>query len=114
MPLIWPLELAVNFTPTSSEGPVPVSGAAGAAVLGQIVHGQTGGGSAAMVILNVACTVCFGLPESVTCTVKLVVPVTVGVPEITPPADSPSPAGGFDPDTSVQLYGAVPPPAVND
>jgi len=35
-----PLELDVNLTPNSSEGPAPVSGVAGVAVFGQIVHGQ--------------------------------------------------------------------------
>ena len=114
MPLIKPLELAVNFTPTSREGPVPESGVAGTAVFGQIVHGQPGGGSGAMVMLNVACTVSFGLLESVTFTVKLVVPVAVGVPEITPPDESPSPAGKFDPVASAQVYGEVPPVAAKD
>jgi hypothetical protein len=64
------------------------------------------------VILSVACTVCIGLLESITCTAKLVVPVLVGVPEITPFVDNVNPAGKLDPDTSAQLYGAVPPPAV--
>ena len=44
---------------------------------------------------------------------KLLVPVPVGVPEITPPVDSVSPAGKLEPDTTVQLYGEVPPPAAN-
>ena len=96
--------LDVKRTPSSSDGPVPESDVPGTAVAGQIVHGQVGGGGAvAIVMLRVACAVCTGLLESVTFTVKLVVPLPVGVPEITPPADSPSPAGGFDPDTSVQL-----------
>jgi hypothetical protein len=109
-----PLLLDVNRTPNSNDGPVPVSVVPGVVVLGQIVHGHVGGGGAlTIVMLSVACAVCTGPLESVTCTVKLVVPVPVGVPDITPPADSPSPAGRFDPDTSVQLYGGVPPPAVN-
>ena len=99
-----PLLLDVNRTPNSSDGPVPVSGVPGTTVAGQIVHGHVGGGGAvAIVMLSVACAVCTGLLESVTCTVKLVVPVPVGVPEITPPVESDSPAGKLDPDTSVQL-----------
>ena len=86
----------------------------GNAVLGHIVHGHVGGGAAVVIVmLSVACAVCTGLLESVTRTVKLVVPVTVGVPEITPPVDSVNPAGNVEPDTNVQLYGPVPPPAVN-
>ena len=108
------MELDVNLTPTSSEGPAPVSGVAGVAVFGQIVHGQEGGGSVGVTVrLSGACAVCIGLLESLTWTVKLVVPVPVGVPEITPVVESISPAGKLEPDTNVQLYGAVPPPAVN-
>jgi hypothetical protein len=48
---------------------------------------------------------------SVTCTVKLLVPVPVGVPEITPVLDaSDSPAGSV-PEVMDQLYGRVPPVA---
>ena len=56
--------------------------------------------------------VCAGLPLSVTRTVKLDVPLAVGVPEITPPLESVSPAGSV-PDASVQAYGDVPPPAAS-
>ena len=74
------------------------------------MHGQVGD---VIVMLSVACAVCTGLLESVTCTLKLIVPIPVGVPEITPPVESANPPGKFDPDTSVQLYGALPPPATN-
>jgi hypothetical protein len=46
---------------------------------------------------------------SVTCTVKLVVPVVVGVPDKIPPAESVRPAGR-EPLAGTQLY-AVPPNA---
>src|SRR5208283_2570926 len=39
-PVIVPLLLAVNFTPTSTPGPPPASATVGAALLLQIVHGQ--------------------------------------------------------------------------
>jgi hypothetical protein len=45
--------------------------------------------------------------------VKLVVPEPVGVPEITPPVESASPAGNAEPVTEVQLYGVVPPLPAN-
>ena len=106
--------LDVKRTPSSSDGPVPESDVPGTAVAGQIVHGQVGGGEAvAIVMLSVACAVCTGLLESVTCTVKLVVPVPVGVPDITPAVEGVKPAGKFEPDTKDQLYGGLPPPAVN-
>jgi hypothetical protein len=54
-------------------------------------------------MLSAARAVCAGLLESVTCTVKFVVPVPVGVPEITPPVDSANPAGKLDPETNPQL-----------
>jgi len=103
-----PLLLDVNLTPNSSDEPPPVSVVPGVAVFGQIVHGQV---IVVIVMLSVACAICTGLLESVTWTAKLIVPIPVGVPEITPPADSISPAGKLDPDTSAQLYGGVPPPA---
>ena len=74
----------------------------GATVLGQIVHGQPEAGLA-MVMLKVACAVCTWLLESATCTVKVVVPIAVGVPEITPPADRVSPAGKVEPDAKPQV-----------
>ena len=82
-------------------------------MLGQIVHGHPGGGAElVIVILSVACAVCTGLLESVTCTVKLVVPVALGVPEIVPLEEIVRPAGKVDPDAKLQVYGEVPPPAV--
>jgi hypothetical protein len=49
----------------------------------------------------------------VTWTVKLAVPVAVGVPLSTPAADRPRPAGSVPAETN-QLYGVVPPVAAND
>ena len=50
---------------------------------------------------------------SATCTVKLLVPVPVGVPEITPvPGARVSPAGS-DPETMDHVYGVVPPAAAS-
>ena len=56
---------------------------------------------AATVIESVVDCVCSGLLLSVTRTVKLDVPLAVGVPEITPPLESVSPAGSV-PDASTQ------------
>ena len=51
--------------------------------------------------------------ESVTCTVKLIVPVAVGVPEITPVAElRVSPAGKLS-TVMDQLYDGVPPVAAS-
>ena len=50
---------------------------------------------------------------SITCTVKLLVPDPVGVPEIAPvPGASVNPVGKF-PETSDQVYGGVPAVADN-
>jgi hypothetical protein len=43
--------------------------------------------------------------------VKLLVPVVVGVPEITPVLDVSARPAGSAPDISDQVYGAVPPAA---
>ena len=52
-----------------------------------------------------------GLSESVTCAVKLEVPVAVGMPEMTPvPTPRPSPVGR-EPAVINQEYGATPPAA---
>src|SRR5215471_17237899 len=103
MPLINPLLFAVNRTPNSSGLVSFVSCDNGTVVLGQIVHGQVGGGLLAVtVMLRFACTVCAGLLESVTFTAKFVVPEPLGVPEIAPEVDNVNPAGRFVPDTSVQ------------
>jgi hypothetical protein len=59
-------------------------------------------------MLSGALAVCFGVLESVTCTVKLKGPVAVGVPEIRPAEERLRP-GGRDPENSAQVYGAVPP-----
>ena len=55
--------------------------------------------------------VCAGDPESVTVTVKELVPAVVGVPDKTPAVLKVRPAGSVPVDT-VQLKGAVPPDAV--
>jgi len=55
---------------------------------------NAGGAAAATTIESCTDCVCAGLPESVTVAVKLVVPLAVGVPEITPVAEaSDRPAG---------------------
>src|SRR5215475_12382785 len=101
---MYPLVLEVKRTPSSRDGPAPVSVVPGVAVFGQMVQGQVGGSGAELIVmLSVACAVCTGLLESVTCTVKLVVPVAVGVHEIAPPVERLSPAGKLDPDTRLQL-----------
>jgi hypothetical protein len=51
----------------------------------------------------------FGKVLSVARTVKLVTPAVVGVPLICPPGDNCNPAGNAE--TSVQVYGDVPPVA---
>ena len=74
-------------------------------MLGQIVQeGHVGGGAVpAIVMLSVALAVSAGLLASVTRTVKVVVPETVGVPDITPPLEIVNPAGRPEPETNVQL-----------
>ena len=52
-------------------------------------------GAALTAIDSCADAVCAGEPLSCTCTVKVVVPFDVGVPEITPELDSERPAGSF-------------------
>ena len=65
--MIKPLSEEENLTPNSSGRVAFVSNVPGTAVLGQIVHGQVGGGAdAVIVMLSVACAVCTGLLESVT------------------------------------------------
>ena len=54
-----------------------------------------------------------GVPESVTCTVKLVVPASVGVPLITPVAASNVKPVGKLPFVIDQVYGVVPPVAAS-
>jgi hypothetical protein len=61
-------------------------------------------------MLSGALAVCFGVLESVTCTVKLKGPDVVGVPEITPAGERLRP-GGKDPENSNHVYGVVPPAA---
>lgn len=57
--------------------------------------------------------VCTGLSESVTVTVKLAVPLDVGVPEITPvDAAIERPLGNW-PDDTAHRYGALPPVALS-
>ena len=68
------------------------------------------GGAAAMTIDSLTDVLCVaGLPASLTDTVKLLVPVAVGVPEIRPvDEDNVSPAGRLPPEMD-QVYGVVPP-----
>jgi Na+-transporting NADH:ubiquinone oxidoreductase subunit NqrD len=64
------------------------------------------------VILMALVAVVTGLVESFAWTVKLKVPVVVGIPEITPALVMFRPAGS-EPFAIDQLYGAVPPLAVS-
>ena len=57
-------------------------------------------------------TVCAGDPLSLTATVKVAVPVAVGVPEITPAPESVRPAGRL-PDAIDHVYPGVPPVALS-
>ncbi len=50
---------------------------------------------------------------SVTCTVKLLVPNAVGVPEITPVLDASKRPVGRVPEAIDQVYGVVPPVATS-
>src|SRR5438132_7941485 len=90
-----------NVTPISSGETGTTSATDGTAVLGQIVHGQPPL-AATIVILSARVAVCTGVLAYVTCTVKLLVTVVVGVPEICPPEDSDNPAGSA-PEISDQL-----------
>ena len=62
--------------------------------------------------LDATSTAAVGDCESVTCTLKVVVPNTVGVPLITPEALIVSP-GGRVPEASAQVNGPTPPVEVN-
>jgi hypothetical protein len=74
-----------------------------------VVIASTGGATTSDRVTDLA--VCCGLDESVTEKVKLLVPIAVGVPEITPvDAAKLSPAGRV-PEASVQVYGLMPPVA---
>jgi hypothetical protein len=66
---------------------------------------------AATSIDTLALCVCTGDPLSRTATVKLLVPLAVGVPEITPALESVSPAGRL-PEATVHVYPADPPVAL--
>jgi hypothetical protein len=69
----------------------------------------TGDGALATVPEKAAVAVsAVGLVESVTSTEKLNAARVLGVPEITPPEETPRPAGS-DPESMVQEYGGVPP-----
>ena len=82
--------------------PAGIAGLAGVTVIEVRV-------AAATVILKPLVAVCGDPAESVTCAVKLEVPIAVGVPEMTPVAlVSDSPAGSEPLDID-QLYGGVPP-----
>jgi hypothetical protein len=69
-------------------------------------------GAALTAIDSLAEAVCVGDALSVTVTVKFAVPFAVGVPEITPPLDSESPAGKL-PDAIDHAYPGVPPLALS-
>src|SRR6266550_2995958 len=110
MPVMKPLESALNFTPNSSGVVWFTSTVPGVAVLGQIVQGHAL--AAAIVMLRDCVAVCWVVLESVTWTVKVLVPVLVGVPEITPPEDSVRDIVR-EPDVIVHVEGVVPPVALS-
>jgi hypothetical protein len=58
--------------------------------------------------------VCTGLPESFTLTVKLNVPLDVGIPEITPVDSAIDRPLGNWPDETDHVYGPVPPVALTE
>lgn len=60
-------------------------------------------------MLNCFVGFCWGVPESVACTVKVAVPAVVGVPEITPVAAFNVKPAGSAPMVTVQLTAGVPP-----
>jgi hypothetical protein len=66
-----------------------------------------------IVMFNAAVVVFAGLLESVTWTVKLKVPMVVGVPEITPVAALSVKPVGSDPLAIDHVYGEVPPLAAS-
>ena len=72
----------------------------------------TGEGGAAASIVTEKSFVEEALLAPATRTVKLEIPAAVGVPPRTPPVDKFRPAGSVPEDTD-QLYGVVPPVAVN-
>jgi hypothetical protein len=71
------------------------------------------GARALMLMEKAACALSGGVEESETCTVKLNWPEAVGVPLMTPVVPDNANPGGNAPDTTVKLYGAVPPVIFN-
>ena len=71
-----------------------------------ILQGQA---DTATVMFKVCVAVCVGTPESVACTVNVVVPVAVGVPVICPAVEMTSPGGNAVLFINAQLTGGVPP-----
>ena len=65
----------------------------------------------AIVMACAAVAACGEVPESFTCRANTKVPAVVGVPLIVPVRDRLNPAGNC-PDTTLQVYGGVPPLAV--
>ena len=65
------------------------------------------------VMLNTRVAVLAGLLVSLACAVKSNVPTAPGVPAMTPLVGSSVRPGGSDPLTTDQMYGGVPPLAVN-
>src|SRR5436190_22288642 len=84
MPVIKPLRSVWNLTPISTDESGPESATPGFDVLGQIVHGQETAGRLAITMLKDRVAVRTGMPESLTCAVKLKLPATVGVPVMAP------------------------------
>lgn len=70
--------------------------------------GGGGGVTGITTIDNVTVWLCTGDPESETVTANVAVPLVVGVPEMTPPAESVRPVGRL-PDVIDQVYPGVPP-----
>jgi hypothetical protein len=69
--------------------------------------------AAETVILSCCWAVSAGEDESATWTVKEELPDCDGVPVIAPDGESTKPVGS-DPDATDQVYGAMPPVAIND
>ena len=101
-----------NFTPSSTALSGPPSTSPGTVVLDQMVT-TAGMDTMAMTRLSDLVAVCMGLPASLTWTVKLKVPAAVGVPEMAPLLGLSVRPGGRDPLATDQVYGRVPPLAVN-
>src|SRR5208282_6318380 len=94
MPVILPATSDWNFTPSSTALSGPLSAVPGTVVLG---HRLTLVGAEEIVMLKALLATCWGLPASLTRTVKAKVPALVGVPVIAPLAVLSAKPPGSDP-----------------